>query len=1047
MATSAKTPDLEIKVQDRVKHWLIDELGYTYLGNLRDTENTNIREKELRKHLVACGYSKEHIDKAIAELVKRASARGDLYQRNMEFYSLLRYGCQGIKDGNGDRQTVHFIDWAVPSHNDFYVAEEVTVCREQVENGERHKRPDLILYINGIALGMIELKRSIVSVGEGIAQMLTNQKEGAIRSFFNTMQLLMAGNESQGLQYGVICTPQKKYLAWKEDAKATDELSMRIKDLREQDSNRLREGIVSLCQPERFISLIYDFMIFDAGVKKTARPNQYFANLAARKRIIECREEHETKGGIIWNTQGSGKSLIMVWLTKWIIENIDNSRVVIITDRDELDDQIESLFIDVGEKVKRAKSCEDLRNLLNHNDDPIICSLIHKYGHNAGKQADIDKYVKELLKGLPKDYKAKGNIIAFIDECHRTNSGKLHEAVKQLMPDAVLIGFTGTPLLKTDKKTSLEIFGTYIHTYKFNEGIEDGVVLDLRYEARDVDQDLSSKERIDQWFEMKTEGLTERARIQLKQTWTTMNKLYSSKERLERIVDDIMFDMMKQPRLKTERGTAMLVANSIYEACKYWELFVNRGLTQCAIVTSYEPTAAAVRTATTDLTQTSEEEYKKKIYERMLGGKSVTEFEADVKKLFKESPAKMKLLIVVDKLLTGFDAPSATYLYIDKSMRDHDLFQAICRVNRPDGDDKDYGYIVDYMDLFRNIQSAVKDYTSEAFSGYDKEDVEDLIKNRYDEAKAEMDGSLASLTDMLGGINAQTDTDYIDYFCGDNSEDSEMIARRDAFYALVASLSRSFASCCNKLVSDYGYTDQQVEKLRNDISNYNRIKEMIKLASCDYIDQKPYEADMRYILDTYIRAQSSKVVNSMEDMTLVELLLEGKTTTPVDTVRELPGDDRAKAETIENNLQHEIVKKMGGNAVYYGKLSDMLNNLVQQRKAEAISYEEYLKQVVALAKAILHPEDDDTYPESVRDSAARRMLYDYFDSDEDLANEIDSAIKNSSRPGWHSNKQKRNRVRNAIADCLVEHGYTDDDAEERADELLEKVKGISEYDK
>ena len=185
----------------------------------------------------------------------------------------------------------------------------------------------------------------------------------------------------------------------------------------------------------------------------------------------------------------------------------------------------------------------------------------------------------------------------------------------------------------------------------------------------------------------------------------------------------------------------------------------------------------------------------------------------------------------------------------------------------------------------------------------------------------------------------------------------------------------------------------------------------------------------------------------MEDMTLVELLLEGKTTTPVDTVRELPGDDRAKAETIENNLQHEIVKKMGGNAVYYGKLSDMLNNLVQQRKAEAISYEEYLKQVVALAKAILHPEDDDTYPESVRDSAARRMLYDYFDSDEDLANEIDSAIKNSSRPGWHSNKQKRNRVRNAIADCLVEHGYTDDDAEEKADELLEKVKGISEYDK
>lgn len=222
---------------------------------------------------------------------------------------------------------------------------------------------------------------------------------------------------------------------------------------------------------------------------------------------------------------------------------------------------------------------------------------------------------------------------------------------------------------------------------------------------------------------------------------------------------------------------------------------------------------------------------------------------------------------------------------------------------------------------------------------------------------------------------------------------------------------------------------------------------MIKLASCDYIDQKPYEADMRYILDTYIRAQSSKVVNSMADMTLVELLLEGKTTTPVETVKELPGDNKAKAETIENNLQHEIVKKMGGNSVYYGKLSDMLNDLVQQRKVEAISYEEYLKQVVALAKAILHPEDDDTYPESVRDSAARRMLYDYFDANEVLAMEIDAEIKSSSRPGWHSNKQKRNRVRNAIAECLIQHGYTDDNAEAKADELLDKVKGLSEYDK
>ena len=760
-------------MQNRVLHWLIDDLGYTFLGNLEDVDNTPVRVDLLRKHLQERGYTSEQIGKAISELTNEAANQtSDLLEANRAVYDSLRYGLQGVRDDQGNRITVHYIEWDDVTNNDFYVAEEVSVLRF---DHMTRKRPDLVLYINGIAVGMIELKRSCVSVGEGIRQMLTNQKKENIQSFFNTMQLLIAGNEAEGLRYGVIETPEKFYLSWKEDKNAIDELSVRIKEIQSKESNRLRDGIVSICQQERFLSLLHDFMIFDSGCKKTARHNQYFANIAARARI------QKGEGGIIWNTQGSGKSLIMVWLTKWIIENITDSRVVIITDRDELDDQIESLFFDVGEKkVKRAKSCADLRDVLNKNEDNIICSLIHKYGHSAGKQADIDKYSKELIADLPKDYKAKGTIIAFIDECHRTNSGKLHTAVKLLMPDATLIGFTGTPLLKDDKKTSLEVFGSYIHTYKFNEGVEDGVVLDLRYEARDVDQDLSSKDKVDQWFDLKTQGLTSRAKQKLKQSWATLSKLYSSKERLERIVADIIFDMSDKTRLANERGTAMLVAGSILEACKYWEIFNTQGFTKCAIVTSYEPTTASVRTATSDPSRNSEEEYKKKIYERMLNGKKQDEFESEVKELFKKSPAKMKLLIVVDKLLTGFDAPSATYLYIDKKMRDHDLFQAICRVNRPNGEDKDYGYIVDYMDLFRNIQLAVKDYTSEAFKDFDKEDVEGLIKDRYDEAKSEMVGSIASLNDLIGNVNdPKADSDYIDYFCGVDSENAEMVARRD----------------------------------------------------------------------------------------------------------------------------------------------------------------------------------------------------------------------------------------------------------------------------
>ncbi len=1033
------TVDAEKKLQSRVLHWLVDDLGYTYKGNLEDQDNTPVKEEWLKANLKKRGYSDDQIKIAISELISKVNNQSDtLYQINRSVYSLLRYGRQGARDEDGHRQTVHYIDWENIDNNDFFVAEEVSVLRYDKVT---RKRPDIVLYINGIALAIFELKSSYVSAGKGIRQLLQNQKRENILNFFSTAQFLFAGNEAEGLFYGTIDTPEKYYLKWKEDKKATDDLTNEVKLLQVKEVNRLRDGVVSLCHKERFLSLVHDFVIFDAGIKKVTRHNQYFANIAARRRIMD------KEGGIIWNTQGSGKSLIMVWLTKWIIENINDSRVVIITDRDELDDQIESLYIDVEEKVRRAKSCADLRSILDKNEDPIVCSLIHKYGHNAGGQSDIDKYRKELLKDLPADFKAKGNIIAFIDECHRTNSGKLHEAVKVLMPDAVLIGFTGTPLLKADKQTSLETFGTYIHTYKFDEGVEDGVVLDLRYEARDVDQDLSSKDKVDLWFEQKTQGLTERAKTQLKQSWTSINKLYSSRQRLEKIASDIVFDMSLKPRLKNDRGTAMLVADGITNACRYWEIFMSMGFTKCAVVTSYEPTTQSVRTATTDPNQESEEEYRKSIYERMLNGKKVTEFEKEAKEKFKNEPAQMKLLIVVDKLLTGFDAPSATYLYIDKSMRDHDLFQAICRVNRPDGEDKDYGYIVDYMDLFRNVQLAVADYTSEAFDGFDKEDVDGLIKGRYDEAKSELEGTLTSLEELLDNVPApQADTDYIEYFCGEDSEDDEKTARRDTLYVLTAALSRSFANCCDKLVSDYGYSEDDVDHLRGEISGYNKIKEMIKLASCDYIDLKPYEVDMRYILDTYIRAEDTKVVSELGNMSLVELLLQGKSTTPVDLIKGLPGNEEAKAETIDNNLQHEIVKKMSSNTVYYGKLSEMLQKIITQRKIEAMSYEEYLRQVVELAEAILHPENSSDYPDGIKDSAARRALYDYFESNYELTIDVDGAIRISIQPDWKRNFQKQQKIRLAIYKKLLLHMYTEERATEETNNVYDIAQRQEEYD-
>ena len=397
------------------------------------------------------------------ELRKRAALGGSktLYDANREVYRLLRYGVKVRPAAGEQTDTVWLIDWENPENNDFAIAEEVTVSDKNT------KRPDLVLYVNGIALAVLELKRSTVSVTEGIRQNLDNQKKDFIQSFFATVQLIMAGNGTEGLRYGVIETPQKHWLRWKE-AEAHKDAG---------DEPLLRE-LSQLCSKERMLEIVHDFMVFDAGVKKVCRHNQYFGVKAAQERV------RRRVGGIIWHTQGSGKSLTMVWLAKWIREHFTGGRVLIITDRTELDAQIEKVFKGVNEDIHRTTNGTDLVRVLDTGHEWLIGSLIHKFGASAElSDKEIDTYAKEIRKSLPKGFRAKGEIFVFVDECHRTQSGKLHKAMKGLLPGAMLIGFTGTPLLKDDKRRSIETFGPYIHTYKYDEAVSDGVVLDLRYEG------------------------------------------------------------------------------------------------------------------------------------------------------------------------------------------------------------------------------------------------------------------------------------------------------------------------------------------------------------------------------------------------------------------------------------------------------------------------------------------------------------------------------------------------------------------------------------
>ncbi|SEI93658.1 type I restriction enzyme, R subunit [Allopseudospirillum japonicum] len=1022
----------ERTTQNRIVQFFQTDLGYRYLGNWQDrANNKNIEVDLLVDWLKKRGVSEALIKRAIRQL-DTAAALGEgkkLYYANKEVYRLLRYGVKEKEGAGHQNETVWLIDWKNPEANDFAIAEEVTI------KGENKKRPDIVLYVNGIALGVIELKRSSVSVSEGIRQNLDNQKKEFIRNFFTSMQLVMAGNDTQGLRYGTIETPEKHYLEWKEE-------------IENGYSHKLDFHLSRVCNKARFLQIIHDFMVFDAGIKKTCRHNQFFG-IEAAKRHIAMRE-----GGIIWHTQGSGKSLTMVWLAKWIRENVKDARVLIVTDRTELDEQIEKVFTGVEEEIYRSKSGADLVATLNQPNPWLVCSLVHKFGRQSDleKDAATDEFIAELKKSLPSDFKAKGDLFVFVDECHRTQSGKLHEAMKSILPDAMFVGFTGTPLMKKDKKKSVEVFGPYIHTYKFDEAVADGVVLDLRYEARDIDQNVTSQKKVDEWFEAKTRGLSRLAKTQLKQKWGTMQKVLSSKSRLQQIVNDILLDMDTKPRLMDGYGNAILVCSSVYQACKAYEMFSQTDLAgKVAIVTSFQPTAASIKGEETGEGLT-EKLFKYDIYRKMLAdyfeqpedkaANRVEAFEKEVKKQFIDEPGQMRLLIVVDKLLTGFDAPSATYLYIDKQMADHNLFQAICRVNRLDGDDKEYGYIIDYKDLFRSLDKAISDYTQGAFDGYDKEDVAGLLKDRLEQAKLDLDNALEMVRALCEPVKAPRNTeDYIHYFCGKSGLNQDELTEKEALrltlYQNVAKLLRAFANIANEM-PDAGYAAQDVDSIRSEVAHFEKVRDEVKLASGDLVEMKRFEPAMRHLLDRYIRADDSEVLMDFEELGLIELIVKKG----ADAVEALPESIRknqeAMAETIENNVRKTIVDENPVNPKYYEQMSVLLDELIELRRQKAIEYQAYLEKIRELSRKVIRPEQTAAnYPPSM-DSNPKRAFYDNFGNDEVLATKIDTVIRYTKKADWVGDRFKEREIANAVREETA--GYELD-----IQSVMELAKAQKEY--
>ena len=973
-----------------------------------------------------------------------ADATGvSLYQANLRTYQLLRYGVPVQVAVGQPHENVHLVDWEHPEVNDFALAEEVTL------RGGHERRPDIVLYLNGIAIAVIELKRSSVEVADGVRQLVTNQEEIFNKGFFSTVQLVFAGSDSQGLRYGTTDTPEQFFVEWKVhtggavpkpigglgEALQTGlvhDAAPFLQPLPGAPPDRMRpvsttggapqlgalldRPLAQMCEKARLLELIRNFVIFDAGRKKVPRPHQFAAVKAAQERIAT------QEGGVIWHTQGSGKSILMVLIAKWLLEHDPEARVLIVTDRDELDKQIEGVMRNAGvigtdAPSPRITSRQEFTEKLAAPSPRLLCALLHKFQPDLTAPPPV----------------THGRFYVFVDECHRTQGGGMNKQMKRWLENAIFIGFTGTPLLRKDRQTTRDVFGTYIHTYKFQEAVADKVVLDLKYEARDVPQRLTSRKAIDDWFEQKTRSLNNFQRSVLRQRWATMEELMSAGERKQRIIASIIHDFGVKPRLDNDRGTAILVAASIYDACHYYRLFQNTSFGQyCGIITSFEPNHNAISREPAN----SDERYKFDTYTKHVfkTGQTTKAYEDEMKRRFIEEPANCKLLIVVSKLLTGFDAPSCTYIYLDNEVREHNLFQAICRTNRLDGDDKDFGYIVDFKELFQHVQNSIAVYTSDELDiDADGQDGNVIVKDWLVEGKAGLDAAREALHYLCEPVAHPREMEqFLHYFCGDASSASALAETeplRVSFYKSAAAFLRAYADIAQDL-ADAGYSSTEIGALAQETEFYSDIRAAIKRHSGEELDIKPFEADMRHLINSYIQADPANDLGNLNSLSLTELIIE----TGIHDAIARKLNDKGKlsknaiAEGIINNVRKTIIRDQLTDPKFYAEMSMLLNDLIRQSRADAAAYEAFLRNAEELVRHLARKGPAASVPAVLHGKPEAIVLFNNLanlhamtfqcpaddDGKAQLALEIDRAMRERAPAGWKGDDTREKQVLNAL---------------------------------
>lgn len=1028
---------------------VLDKIGYTIISpekaeQMRGNLYNVVLKDILYERLTAINsfefkgftykFSEKNIQQAILD-IDEALTDG-LIKTNEKIYDSLILGRsypESLSEMDGTKSfNLNYIDWENPENNVFHVVEEFSVERE---DGQGTVRPDIVSFINGIPFGVIECKKASISISQGISQMLRNQGKEYIPQLFKFVQIVMVTNKNE-TQYATTGTPKKFWSLWKED-KESIEYKWFEETLAETVTCRIPtvqdKNIISLFHPKRVIEIIRFFTLYDKNIKKIARYQQYFAIKEIIRTIEETDRNGNRQSGVIWHTQGSGKSLTMVMLSRYILSQFADihPQVLVITDRIELDSQIHQTFNHSRLRAERAISGRHLVELINNNGADIITSLVHKFDTASKHQKPV---------------KSK-NIFVLIDESHRTQYGELNIKMKKVFPNACYLGFTGTPLMKKDKSTMKKFGGRMIHKYTIKDGVEDGAIVPLLYEGRLVEQTVN-RNAIDKRIEMITRNLAEKQAEELKKKWSKFEAIASSEQRIRLIADDIYVHYTKF--YKGTFAKAMLATASKFDAIRYKESFDEYGDLKTAIVISPPDQREGY-----DEVDEEPKDRVLKFWNKMMEAYSDPQkYEDHIKSEFIDGD-ELEILIVVDKLLTGFDAPRASVLYVDKPMKEHTLLQAIARVNRL-YEGKDFGLIVDYRGLIQELDSAMRTYSGAGLENFDGKDLEGALVDVIS-IVGKLRESYSNVVAIFKGIKNKQDKEEYELLLGDE-------ALRNDFYNQLSNFGKYLGIA---LESEHVYNaigEEDIKLYKREFKFYQELRASVKLRYSDTIDHKEYEAKMRNLMDTYIAAED-----------IIQI------TAPVDILNEKEFEDelmrlgspRAKADAIRTRMTKRISEKWDENPAYYKKFSERIEEIIEQYKEKRISELEYLEKMRNVMNDFRKGYSGTTYPEKIKHNIHAQAFYGvvkevlederYYEAGDtelvaedgpiynyegilaDIAMEVDVIIERHCKVDWHDNPDVHKKISQEIDELLylVKKKHFPKMTFDQIDTMIENIKTVA----